>query len=93
MRPPISAEVNAANAWELAAMLPLQGYMAARVLPDGSVAALLQLVYTRAICLGCIREGWATRFCFEDQKLADRRFAALASEDDEPAGYVARRGR
>lgn len=75
----------------LAKRLPSMGYMAARVLPDRSVAGMLQLLYTRAICLGCHEDGWATRFCFEDVPLAHRRFAELQSEDDEPAGYVARR--
>ena len=62
-----------------------------RVLPDGSVAALCDLLFTRAICLGVTREKWSMRFCFEDRTLADKRFAELQSEDDEPAGYVARR--
>ena len=67
------------------------GYSAARVLPDGSIAATLDLLYTRAICLGVTRWGWENRFCFEDRALADRRFAALESEEDEPAGFTARR--
>jgi hypothetical protein len=77
---------------ELAAWLVEDGgYRAARVLPDGSIAALLDLAFTRAICLGVTRWGWENRFCFEDRALADRRFAALESEDDEPAGYTERR--
>jgi len=67
------------------------GYIAARVLPDGSVAALLDLAYTRAICLGVTRWGWENRFCFEDRALADRRFARLESEEDVPVGFIARR--
>ena len=67
------------------------GYLAAKVLPDGSVAGLLNLIFTRAICLGCHWEGWANRFCFEDLELANSRFESLVSEDDLPAGHIASR--
>lgn len=67
------------------------GCMDARVLPDGSVAALQDLLFTRAIVLGCTRDGWAQRFCFEDRSLALRRYAELEAEDDVPAGSVATR--
>ena len=77
---------------ELAAWLVEDGgYRAARVLPDGSIAATLDLLYTRAICLGVTRWDWENRFCFEDRALADRRFAALDSVEDVPAGFTARR--
>jgi len=62
-----------------------------RVLPDGSFAALYDLLYTRAILLGCDRYGYARRFCFEDRALASRRFEELHSEDDEPQGYTDKR--
>ena len=84
-------EANLAAAHDLALRLPSMGYLAARVLPDGSVAALLDLIYTRAICLGCTEHGHAQRFCFEDRRVADQRFADLQSEDDEPNGFLARR--
>lgn len=64
-----------------------------RVLPDGSVAMLHDLLFTRAIHLGCNSWGWTARFCFEDRARADREFAKLVSEFDEPTGCVARRGR
>lgn len=66
-------------------------YLAVRVLPDGSVAGLLDLFFTRAICLGMNREGWTRRFCFADRALAFQRFLDLQSEDDVPAGFVAQR--
>ena len=91
MSPIEQADID--SAVDLALALPSMGYRAARVLPDGSVAALLDLIYTRAICLGCHAEGWTTRFCFEDRALADQRFIELHSEDDVPAGHVARRMR
>lgn len=69
------------------------GYIDVKVLPDGSVAALGDLLYTRAIHLGCTELGWDRRFCFSDRSLADRCYAELQSENDEPSGYIARRGR
>jgi hypothetical protein len=61
-------------------------------LPDGSIAALGELMFTRAIYLGCHHYGWQKRFCFSDRSLANKRFAELQSEDDEPQGYIAKRG-
>lgn len=69
------------------------GYRDARVLADGSVAAVLDLMFTRAIFLGCNRESWESRFCFDDRALADKRYSELTSEDDTPAGFIAQRGR
>lgn len=84
-------DINRCAAVDLALRLPSMGYRDARVLPDGSVAALLDLLFTRAICLGCHEDGWTRRFCFEDRALADQRYVELQSEDDVPAGHVARR--
>lgn len=77
---------------QLAEEVRAQGvYLAVRVLPDGSVAALMELMYTRSILLGVSLWSWERRFCFADRSLANRRFYALQSEDDEPEGWVARR--
>ena len=76
---------------ELVAYLSAIYPLGVRVLPDGSIAALGDLFFTRAIMLGCTREGYAKRYCFESRYLASKRFAALQSEDDVPAGYVASR--
>jgi len=68
------------------------GYLDARVLPDGSIALLVELAFTRAICLGADEVcPYTQRFCFKDRELATQRFAELQSEDDIPAGYIARR--
>ena len=66
-------------------------YLKVRVLPDGTIAALGELITTRAIFLDCDQYGWGSRFCFRDRTLALQRFCELQSCDDEPAGYVARR--
>lgn len=68
-------------------------YTEVRVLPDGSIAAIGDLLFTRAIHLGCHWDGWTRRFCFEDRALATQRFHELTSEDDTPEGFTARRGR
>ena len=64
-----------------------------KVLADGSVAMLHDLLFTRAIHLGCNSWGWTARFCVEDRARANTEFAKLVSEFDEPTGCVARRGR
>jgi hypothetical protein len=66
-------------------------YIEVRVLSDGSIAALHDLIFTRAILLGCDRLGFSTRFCFEDRDLATKRFHELQTEDDTPEGYIATR--
>lgn len=66
-------------------------YPEVRVLPDGSIAALYDLIFTRAILLGCTRESFSARFCFEDRDLATKRFHELQTEDDIPEGYTASR--
>lgn len=68
-----------------------EGYVC-RVLPDNSVACMVDLMFTKAIILGVSRDSWKRRFCFEDRALAEQRFSELQSGYDEPAGYVARRG-
>lgn len=76
---------------EVALVQEYGGYRAVRRLPDGSIAALGDLMFTRAIFLGCNHLGWERRFCFEDRQRADTEYAKLVSEDDEPTGWVARR--
>lgn len=66
-------------------------YLRVRRLPDGSVAALGDLLFTRAIHLRCDLWGWERRFCFKDRDLAVAQFEALQTEDDEPTGWIARR--
>lgn len=84
---------NLRAAEDVAEFATRNGYARARVLPDGSVAAVSDLAFTRALYLGVTETGWARRFCFANFKLADRRFLELQSEDDIPAGHVATRGR
>jgi hypothetical protein len=68
------------------------GFVAVRLLPDGSVAGLVPLMTTLAICLGVTWEcPYERRFCFRDDALARQRFEELQSEDDIPAGWTARR--
>lgn len=67
-------------------------YLDVRVLEDGTIAALGQLMFTKAIHLGLARFGFERRFCFENQALAVQRFAELKSCEDIPEGFTARRG-
>jgi len=81
------ADAQALRKW----LIESNGYLEVKILPDGSVAALMNLLFTRAICLGCHWEGWSNRYCFEDRALADLRFSELTSEDEVPAGHTATR--
>lgn len=68
------------------------GFIAVRRLPDDSIAGLVRLMTTTAICLGVTRTCvYERRFCFRDAGLAAHRFAELQSEDDTPEGWHARR--
>lgn len=67
-------------------------YLEVKYLEDGSIAMLVELAFTRAICLGTTLEcPFESRFCFSDRALATKRFAELKTEDDVPEGYIARR--
>lgn len=85
-------EVNGREAIDLCHwLMTSNGYREARVLSDGSVAGVQDLLFTRAIVTGCSRGGWGNRFCFDDLALADKRFIELQSEDDVPPGHIAAR--
>lgn len=71
--------------------LEAQGYQHVRMLPDGTYAATLELLFTRAICTGLTWQGWAYRWCFADRELAVRELEKLQAMDDAPTGWVARR--
>ncbi len=68
-------------------------YLDYRVLQDGSLALLVELAFTRAICLGATELSPFTtnRYCYEDRQLATELFQKLQSEDDILEGYTATR--
>ncbi len=76
---------------ELAKIKEYGCYLQVRRLPDGSVAATGDLMFTRAIFMRCELYGWERRFCFADRARADSEFQKLVTEDDEPTGWIARR--
>jgi hypothetical protein len=75
----------------LAHIESLGDYRDVRLLPDGSIIAIGDLMFTRAIYMDVNPDGWGRRFCFEDRALADTEFQRLESEDQEPTGWIARR--
>lgn len=79
------------TAEEILAELKDQYPLGVKILPDGSVACLVDLVTTRSIMLGVDEWAFTRRFCFTDRWLADLRWEELQSKDDIPAGYTARR--
>jgi hypothetical protein len=79
-----------APAGELLAWLA-RNYAEIRVLPDGSVAALSPLMFTTGLYMGVTRWGYERRYCYKDPGAARAALVALGSDEDEPAGWVARR--
>jgi hypothetical protein len=71
----------------------LGGYQVVDILRDGTIIGLGDLMFTRAIYMDMDLNGWGKRFCFEDRDLAVTEYAKLQTGDDEPTGWVARRGR
>lgn len=66
-------------------------YREVRLLEDGSIVAIGDLMFTRAIYMDVDRIGWGRRFCFEDRALADTEFQRITDGDQEPTGWIARR--
>lgn len=68
------------------------GHLLVRVLDDDSIAAVVDLLYTRSIFLGVDHQGnWDRRYCFQDRTLAVSEFYKLKSEDDVPTGFISQR--
>lgn len=79
------------TAEEIVAELQGQYPLGVKILADGSVACLVDLVTTRSIMLGCDEISFTRRFCFLDRSVADREWEKLMSQNDVPTGYTARR--
>lgn len=75
----------------LAHIEALGDYREVKLLKDGSIMAIGDLLFTRAIYMDVSPDGWGRRFCFSDRTLADSEFQRLQSEDEEPTGWIARR--
>lgn len=73
--------------------LRAQGYAHCRVLADGTVVGVGDLMFTRAIYIGLEEFGYDKRFCFSDGQEALRQLALLDSAESEPSNYIARRGK
>ena len=71
----------------------LGNYLVVDFLRDGTIIGLGDLMFTRAIYIDLDLYGWGKRFCFEDKDLAVEEYAKLQTGDDEPTGWIARRGR
>ena len=71
----------------------LGNYLVVDFLRDGTIIGMGELMFTRAIYIDLDLNGWGKRFCFENRDLAVVEYMKLKTGDDEPTGYVARRGR
>ena len=70
----------------------LGNYLVVDFLRDGTIIGLGDLMFTRASYIDLDLYGWGKRFCFEDRDLAVEEYMKLKTGDDEPTGWVARRG-
>ncbi len=66
-------------------------YRELRMLEDGTIVGIGDLMFTRAIYMDMDMHGWGRRFCFEDRALADQEYQRITSGNDEPTGWIARR--
>lgn len=71
----------------------LGNYLVVDFLRDGTIIGMGDLMFTRAIYIDLDLNGWGKRFCFEDKDRAVEEYMKLKTGDDEPTGWVARRGR
>lgn len=76
---------------ELEEIQRLGQFKAIRRLPDGTIAATGELLFTRALYLKVDSIGWSRRFCFDERERADQELAKLTSCNDEPTGWIAKR--
>lgn len=62
-----------------------------RILPDNTVAVMVDLIFTRAVMMDFDGNIGADRFCFEDRDAAVQWFSRIQSCDDIPTGHKAER--
>ena len=67
-------------------------YQNLRVLDDGTIIGTGSLMFTTALYIGLNLTGWERRYCYKDEKALQRSLNELKTGDDEPTGWIARRG-
>lgn len=63
-----------------------------RVLDDGTIIGTGKLMFTTALYVGINLTGWERRYCYKDMKALKQSLDSMTTSDDEPHGYIARRG-
>jgi len=66
-------------------------YLDIKELEDGTIVAIGELMFTRAIYWDCDICGWGKRFCYEDRDLATAQYALAKDGDEYPTGWIATR--
>ena len=67
-------------------------YQNVRVLEDGTIVGTSKLLFTTALYIGLNEWGWERRYCYQDLDALYESLKALRTVDDEPHGYIAKRG-
>lgn len=66
-------------------------FIAIRQLEDGTIVAMGELAFTRAIYFDCDIGGFARRFCYSNPDLAVEEYLKIESGDTLPKGWIATR--
>jgi hypothetical protein len=67
-------------------------YQNLRVLDDGTIVGTGKLMYTTAIYIGLTSTGFERRYCYQDLAALKTSLQSLKTIDDEPQGWIAKRG-
>lgn len=62
-----------------------------RILEDGTIIGIGNLMFTRAIYMDMNTLSWGRRFCFKNAEIANAEYKKITTGDDEPEGWIARR--
>lgn len=76
----------------LAALEAEDHYRNLKVLEDGTIIGTGELMFTTALYIGLNMTGWERRYCYQDKDALQRSLDELKTGDDEPTGWIARRG-
>lgn len=67
-------------------------YQNLRMLDDGTIVGTGKLMYTTALYVGITDTGFERRYCYKDLAALKTSLQSLKTIDDEPQGWIAKRG-
>jgi hypothetical protein len=67
-------------------------YQDLRLLDDGTIVGTGKLMYTTALYVGITDTGYERRYCYKDISALKNSLQSIKTIDDEPNGWIAKRG-